>query len=221
MTTNTPLVGSPPSSDYLALANLHLSKGVAPSIVSHSEVLSQRATRRLRFVRDDGSGLGAVDSKHRAPVLVPGTEPGESAMPPTTPTIQELELRPEAYLDARPDTSPPQPAEAPSEPPVVAVKPAPPAAATPKFVVEFVGDIVDLQVACHEVSWSEESSMLALLIPSGLKLKLVAGGEIRIRCPVGLGPASGEKLYWFTGIVLPVRVMNSSVVVFGGVQDQS
>jgi hypothetical protein len=113
------------------------------------------------------------------------------------------------------EVSPPEPEVV--SPPIVgaatnapAPAPLPPVKPRPQVVVEFVSDIIDLSVLCHEVNWSAETNLLSLLIPEATRLKLGADQHVTIR-----SAAAGERVYWFTGIAIPVKVMESVLLVFG------
>lgn len=192
-----------PSASHTAVANTSV-RGVQPDIVDHEVIMAGSKKRSLVFVRDDDSGLPPVGvGGIKAPPLTPQTEDGGSERPELADEggWESQSIHPVA-IDV------PTPAIAP--PPV-----APPFPPPPRFKVEFVSDIVDLVVPCHEMSWVPESGMLSLVVPAEVKLKLSIDRAVTIRCPKEMGALSGERVYWFTGIAIPVRIVKAVVLVFG------
>ena len=111
----------------------------------------------------------------------------------------------------RQEVSKPAPAAAPA--PFQAVSPAAeatPAIAPPtlKEEVVFVSEVFDLAVPCFDVVPQPEVGMLSLVVPTSVKLKLAPGQSVNIR------HQGRERLYWFTGLAVPVTIVSAQVLVF-------
>ncbi len=203
MSTNATVA---PSANHTAIANTPV-RGVMPDIVDHEVIMANsRKKKPLAFVRDDDSGLPPVGvGGVKAPPLAGDNEESVAA-----PVVTQMPLV--AIEESLPDLTPaPQPG--PSIPPVL--PPPAPFPPPPRFKVEFVSDIIDLPVPCHEISWVPESGMLSLVVPEEIKLKLLINQSVTIRCPREMGALGGERVYWFTGIAIPVRIVKAVVLVFG------
>lgn len=185
---------SPPdkiSPDYVAVAGT-TAQGISTDVVDHDSIVREGPQKRLVFGRDDGSGLSPVGARSLIPVsLPPAALLGVSLPAPGAVPV------PISVAEVPADCPAPLPPSQPVNP-------------RPQVVVEFVSTIIDLPVLCHEVNWSAETSLLSLLVPSATRLKLVADQLVTIRCA-----AAGEKVYWFTGIAIPVKVMEAVLLVFG------
>jgi hypothetical protein len=180
------------SDNYVAVASAAM-QGLKTDIIDHDAIAREGVHKRLVFYRDDGSGLLPLGAKNLAPMI-------ESVPPPVVFSFEVSPPEPEVV-------SPPIVGAATNAP---APAPLPPVKPRPQVVVEFVSDIIDLSVLCHEVNWSAETNLLSLLIPEATRLKLGADQHVTIR-----SAAAGERVYWFTGIAIPVKVMESVLLVFG------
>lgn len=82
-------------------------------------------------------------------------------------------------------------------------------APAPKLKVDFVGEVMDMEIPCFEVISDEENQLLSLVIKSDQKLKLKPEQKVVIRID------GVEGFYWFTGIVVPITVIGATALVFG------
>ena len=194
------------SADYLAAAS-NQTKGLLTDVIDHDQISRQGVAKVLKFARDDDSGLPPAGASNPAPPLA---KPGAIEV--------DDDLEGEILIPA-PTPTPPQPSlphrEVSSEVASPRVTASPPTKAVPLLVVEFVSDIVDLPVPCFEASWIAETRMLALVVPNTTRLKLSVGQSITVRCPAQKGLPEGEGVYWFTGLTIPIKVMEATLLVFG------
>lgn len=82
-------------------------------------------------------------------------------------------------------------------------------APSPQLKVDFVGEVMDMEIPCFEIVSDEENQLLSLVIKSDQKLKLKSEQKVVIRID------GVEGFYWFTGIVVPITVIGATALVFG------
>lgn len=184
------------------------------SVISAAGAL-QAGHRQLRFVRDDGTNLPPTGSRNPAPPLIrragaPVAASNEDIAadlleiqeaPPATPVPSPM--RQEVVQSATAPVSPVFQAVSPSTEAVPAVVPP-----TLSDEVVFVSDVFDLAVPCFDVVPQPDVGMLSLVVPTSVKLKLAPGQQVNMR------HKGRERLYWFTGLAVPVTIVSAQVLVF-------